>query len=118
MEVKIVEKKEVPLLSRTRVTLVAVFEKETPKREEIRKEASKALGSDEKLTVIKHIYTRFGKPEAKIIAHIYKNEKEMMAIEDKITLAKHLGKEMEEKKDAKEGEAAKQEVIKEDVGQK
>lgn len=110
MEVRIVEKKEVPLLSRTRVTLVATFEKETPRRDEMRKEVSKALGTDEKLTVIRHIYTRFGKPEAKIIAHVYKNEKEMIAIEDKITLAKHLGKERQEKKEAKQAEAPKEEV--------
>jgi len=102
MELKIIEKKEMPLLSRKRITIAAHFEKETPKREEVRKAIAKLLGTDEKLTVIRHIYTKFGKREAKIITHVYDDEKEMLRVEDKITLSKHLGKENKKEEASKE----------------
>ena len=53
MELKIIDKKEEPLLSRTRVEAEITFEKTTPSREEIKSRLVKDLGKDEKLIVVK-----------------------------------------------------------------
>lgn len=97
MKLEIKSEKEVPLLSRKRVKMKAVFEKETPSRDAVKKEAAKALKTKEELTVIKHIYPAFGRKEAKVIAHIYKNADDMKSIEEEHLLKKHL-------KDEKKGE--------------
>jgi len=107
MKLEIIEKKEVPLLSRTRVQLVAEFEKATPKRDDIRKEVAKKAGADEKLTIVRHIYSQFGKRKAKVIAHIYKNEKDMKMIEDPQMLKKHT-KEEPKKEEAAEAKPAEE----------
>jgi len=93
MKLEIKEKKEVPLLSRTRVQLIASFDKETPSRDVLRKEVAKAAGAKEELTVIKHIYTKFGRKEAKIIANIYKTVEDAKRIEEEHLLKKHYKEE-------------------------
>ena len=97
MKLEIKEKREAPLLSRTRVQASAVFDKETPSREAIRKEISKILKVGEDLVIIKHVYTKFGKKEAKIIAHIYEKVDDAKRIEEEHLLKKHF---KEEKKEA------------------
>jgi small subunit ribosomal protein S24e len=103
MKLEVKETNEVPLLSRTRVTLSADFQGPTPAREELRKVISKQLGKEEKLIIIKHIYTKFGQPGAKIIANVYKNEDELKGFEEKAMIKKHI---KEEKKPAEGAEAA------------
>jgi len=93
MKIEINEKREVPLLSRMRVQATAVFEKETPSRDEIRKSLSSMLNADENLLIIKHIYTKFGKREAKVIAHLYKNLDDLKRIEEAHLLKKHFKEE-------------------------
>ena len=113
MKLEVLEKKEVPLLSRTRVQLKAEFDKATPTRDSIRKEVAKKVGADEKLTIIRHIYTQFGKREARVIAHIYKNEKDMKALEDKTAIKRNIKEEKkEEAEEAKPAEAASKEEAK------
>ncbi|MBW3023249.1 hypothetical protein KY308_04040 [Candidatus Woesearchaeota archaeon] len=107
MKLELIEKKEVPLLSRTRVQLKAEFDKATPKRDDIRKEVAKKVGSDEKLTIVKHIYTQFGNREAKVIAHIYKKEEDMRRIEDKPAVKRNVKE--EPKAEAAEAPEAKAE---------
>ncbi len=90
IEITIKSKKDVPLLSRIRVSAMATYEGPTPSRDEFRKKLAAMLATDEKLTVVRHIYTRFGRNVAKIIAHVYKNEADMKQIEDQQMLKKQI----------------------------
>ena len=51
MELKIVNKKEEPLLSRTKIETEIVFENATPSREEIKSKLARDVGKDGKLVV-------------------------------------------------------------------
>jgi len=93
MKLELKEEKEMPLLSRKRLQFRAEFESATPKRDDIRKEVAKKAGVDEKLVIIRHIYTKFGKREAKVIVHIYKNEEDIKKIEEKSMVRKHFKEE-------------------------
>jgi len=93
MKIEIKEKREVPLLSRTRISATVAFEKETPSRDSLRKEIAKAAGAKEELTIIKHIYTRFGKKEAKVIANVYKTVEDAKRIEEEHLVKKHFKEE-------------------------
>lgn len=81
MELKIINKKEDPLLSRTRVELEIIFGKATPSREEIKSKLGKDLGKDEKLIVVKGIYTEYGLKKAKNLSYVYENEEALNRIE-------------------------------------
>lgn len=89
MDLEIKKERDTPLLSRKRVTLIAEYEGATPKRIDMRKDVAKKLDVEEKLVILKHIYTKFGSQKAKIIAHIYNNEEDLKKIEDSSLLAKH-----------------------------
>ncbi|MBI2148015.1 hypothetical protein HYU19_06130 [Candidatus Woesearchaeota archaeon] len=107
MKIEIIKERETPLLSRTRATLNVEYEGATPSRMALRKEIAKKVGSDEKLTVIRHVYTKFGRQKAKVIVNIYKTENDMMSVEHAKLISKHLGK-----KEAKEGAAGEAEPAK------
>ena len=81
MNIKILEKKEVPLLSRTEIKAQLIFNRATPSTSEVTKSLAKDLSVDEKTIVIRKISTKFGFSEAKAIAHIYKKEEDMKIIE-------------------------------------
>lgn len=102
MKIELKNEKEVPLLSRKRLKLVADFDKATPSRDAVRKEVSKVAKTKEDLTIIKHIYPVFGKKQAKVIAHVYKNIDDMKKIEEEHLLKKHIKEEppKEEKEEA------------------
>ena len=65
MDVKITEKKEEGPLSRVRLAGEIIFEAVTPSYEEVRKKISSSVDCDEKLIVIKNIYTKFGLKKAR-----------------------------------------------------
>jgi len=98
MKAELLKQEEVPLLSRKRASFMITFEGSTPDRLKLRKEISRQLKSDEKLTFVRHIYQRFGTNNAKVIAHVYNNEADAKLIEDKATIKKHTP---EAKKEAK-----------------
>ena len=100
MQLKIVNKKEDPLLSRTKVESEIIFEKATPSREEIKNELVKVLGKDEKLIVIKGIYTSYGLRKAKNLSYVYENEESLKRIE--IEKKKKSEQKKETKKEGKE----------------
>jgi ribosomal protein S24E len=102
MELKIISKKEDPLLSRTVVEAEIIFEKATPSRAEIKGSLAKSLGKDEKLIVVKGIYTSYGLKKAKNMCYIYENEESLKKIEAET-------KKKSKKKEAKEGEEKKAE---------
>lgn len=83
MDMKITEKKEEAPLSRVKLTGEIAFESVTPSYEEVRKKISSSLNCDEKLIVIKNIYTKFGMKKASLFAYVYKNEESMKKIEPK-----------------------------------
>ena len=101
MEINILKERDTPLLSRKRVTLEITFEGATPSREKIREVVAAKLKSDKDLTVIKHIYTRYGVEKCKVIAHIYSNKEDIRKYEEKGVLKKHEAKK-EEKAEKKE----------------
>ena len=81
MELKIINKKEYPLLSRTKVESEIVFEKSTPSKDEIKSKLGKDLGKDEKLIVVKSVYTMYGLKKCKNLSYVYENEESLKRIE-------------------------------------
>ena len=106
MDVKITEKKEEGPLSRVRLTGEIIFEAVTPSYEEVRKKISSSVDCDEKLIVIKNIYTKFGLKKASVSAYAYKNEEAMKKIEPKPKEKKTKG----EPEEANEQEEKKQQA--------
>ncbi len=119
MELKIINKKEDPLLSRTIVESEIVFEKATPSRAEIKSNLSKNLGKDEKLIVVKGIHTLYGLKKAKNIAYIYENEEflKRIEVETKKGAKKKAPAEAEEKVEEKPQELAKKEESEQEAKQ-
>ncbi len=105
MELNILKERETPLLSRKRVTIEVTFKGPTPKRDELRTAIATKMKADKGLTIIKHIYTRYGVEKAKVIAHIYTKKEDMVRYEEKGVLKKH-----EKKEEKKEGAEAKKEA--------
>ena len=112
---KIISQNKSVLLKRTEI--VANLDhvgKATPKRSEIKKQLAKEFKKDEKLVVIKHIYTNFGAGTSKIIANVYDNEEALKTLEiekeNKPKEAKQEPKKEEPKKEEK-----KEEKVKEDA---
>lgn len=105
MKLEFSEKREIPLLSRTRAQFRACFDKETPSREKIRKEVANILKVKEDLTIIKHVYPRFGKKEAKVIAHVYENMNDLKRIEEAHLLKKHFKEEKKAEEPVAEAKA-------------
>ena len=81
MELKIINKKEDPLLARTKVESEIIFDKGTVSREEIKSKLGKDLGKDEKLIVVKGIYTKYGLKKATNLSYVYENEEALKRIE-------------------------------------
>jgi len=106
MKIEVLKERETPLLSRKRVSLMAEYQGPTPSRMDFLKEVAKIVDVDSSLIMIKHIYTRFGKQKAKIIAHVYSDRKEMEKLEDEYLLVKHKKKEEEKKPEEKVANAA------------
>ena len=97
MELKVVHKKNEPLLSRVRIDSEMFFDKATPSIDNLRDALSTQLGKDKNLVVVKRIYNEFGLRKAKGIAYLYENEEILKRFESK----------KEKKKDgAKEGKEA------------
>ncbi len=106
MEVENLKEEEMPLFSRKRVTFLVKFPKaKTISNDEVKKFIATKYKVDEKLIAVKKINQHFGKPEAEVIVHIYKSEKDLEKLENirKKKFKKEEKKE-EEKKEVKEGE--------------
>ena len=84
----IVERKEEPLLSRTMVVGEIEFEKATPAYPEVLQQLSHQLKADEKLIVLRHVYTHFGNKKAKVIAYLYNDEAKKTFFEPKVKVKK------------------------------
>ncbi len=80
MNIKILKQKESPLLSRKRISVEATFKGATPSKSTLKKELATKLKAKEDLIEIRHVYGKFGEERAKVIAHVYDNEKVMKAL--------------------------------------
>lgn len=101
MELEIKKERETPLLSRKRFTFEVSYKGATPSRKDIRDKVADKVKANKELTVIRHVYTRYGTEQAKVIAHVYDKKEELDRLEDKKMMKKHAPK--EEKTEAKEG---------------
>jgi small subunit ribosomal protein S24e len=81
MELKILDKKNEPLLYRVNVKAEATFQGATPSKDEFKKQISLSLKADETLVVIKNIRTFFGKEKAQIMAYLYGSKEDMQKVE-------------------------------------
>jgi len=77
LEIKISNKAEQPLLSRTELQGVVSFESATPSRIEIKKKIADALKSDASLITIISIKNYFGQKAARVTAHIYETKEDL-----------------------------------------
>ena len=102
MDLKILSKKEEPLLSRTEIGVEVSFDKATPSESEIRSALAKSLGRDEKLIVVKGLYTGYRVRKAKNVSYAYENEEVMKSIEPKPKEHKESKGEAKEQKAAEE----------------
>jgi len=105
MELTINKQTESPLLSRIRVTGKAVYQGVTPSEDSIRQSIAEKLKAKADLVKVRHVYTKFGKQEAKVIAHVYQSKEDMNLFEVKTKKQKKA--EAEAAKKAAEELAAK-----------
>ena len=82
MDLKIVKKKDNPLLSRKEIELeTSFFGEATPKKEDIKKKIASVEKADEKLVVVKHVFNEFGAGKANVLAYVYTSEEELKKTE-------------------------------------
>ncbi len=90
MEIRIIEKRENPLLDRIEVLALAEHPNQaTPRREEVRKRIAALLGVSEDLVVVKKIVSVFGWPRSRIYVNVYKNKEAMFRLEPKHILKRN-----------------------------
>lgn len=106
MQLKITNKSEKPLLSRTEVNGEIFYEATTPSRASLKKEISKALKVNEELVVVKEIAPVFGVRKSLIKANVYKSPEDMKKYESPVIIKRNSK--------AVKGQEAK-EAIKEEV---
>ncbi len=92
LSLKIVEKRENPILDREEIIAVAHASK-TPTNEEVKEALVSELKAKPELLVLKNVLTTFGKKEVKIFAYLYKSGETMQ----KLSIKKKLVKEGEAK---------------------
>ncbi|MBN2423348.1 hypothetical protein JXB41_09055 [Candidatus Woesearchaeota archaeon] len=97
MNLEIIKQKELPLVSRKRVSLWYNEKSATPSRKNLVKELAKMFKTKEDLIIIKHIYPQFGKNKTKIIAHLYADKSKMEFFEHKSLIKKHSYEDEKEK---------------------
>ncbi len=112
--VEILEKKEEPLLSRTKIIAEMDFEGATPNNSNVKNRLTNALKSKGDLTIIRKISSMYGKNVIKIEAYEYKSKENMDKIEEEHTIKKNFPpkKEEEPKAEAPKAEEPKAEEVK------
>lgn len=102
MELTIKKQENNSLIQRTEIEATLILNI-TPSNEQVKEELSKKFNKDKELIVIKHIYSKFGIHENKIIAYIYDNKEALTKFEPKKKEKEE--KKPEEKKEEKPKEA-------------
>ena len=88
MELKITEKNEKSLLSRTEIKGKVTFSEAVPSKESIKKDLATKLKISDKLLIVKNIYSHFKSNVADVLAYHYMNEEDLKKIEGKNTKVK------------------------------
>ncbi len=83
MELTITEEKNNPYLKRKEIKGKMTFTAATPSNIETAKKIAELTKTDEKLLLMKHIYTQFGSQKAKFLAYVYESEEMKKKIEPK-----------------------------------
>lgn len=82
MKLENLKEKEVTLLGRKRVRFELEHQgQSTPTKISIKEEIAKKYNTKPELVAIRHIYSKFGSTKAKVIAHIYNDEKSLKFLE-------------------------------------
>jgi len=110
MKIKILEKKDQPLMYRQELTLEVEFDNEVPSRKFLMEQVAKATKSAENLVIVDKIESNFGTRVADVHAYIYVDEKKMESFVRGYMKKRHQPSEAElkalaDKKAAKEAEA-------------
>jgi len=107
MELNIINKKQDPLFSRIKVESEIIFDKGTISIAEVKSKLGKDFGKDEKLIVVKGIYTQYGLKKAKNLSYVYENEEALKRIE--VEKKEKTGKKEAKPKKEEKPEAKKEE---------
>lgn len=78
---KIIQKKDNPLLSRQEIIAEMDYEKATPTTASVKDLIAKQANAQPEMVLIKHIQTAFGARHAKIKAYVYTSAEEIKRIE-------------------------------------
>lgn len=110
MNITINAKHENPLLHRVEVQGVVAFEGATPSNTQVVEALASQLKADASHIVLRHIYTKFSKHEAKFEAVAYnsaeaRKKAERLTPQQKKKLEEEIKKAAEEKKKAKEAKS-------------
>jgi ribosomal protein S24E len=97
MKIKILEKKDEPLLRRQNIKIEVEFEKEVPSRALIREHVAKALKAEQDMVVVYSINSSFGSRKADVIVHYYSDKKFMQKVVNEHMNKRHAPKEAEKK---------------------
>lgn len=90
MELKILEKRNNPLLHRVEVRFEVIHPKEkTPTRDDIRNMLAANLNADKKRVILDSMYTKFGTPRTTGYAKIYETVEHAMRIEPEYILLRN-----------------------------
>ncbi len=107
MKIEITEEKNQPLLERRVVKATLTFQGGTPTRKDVITNMAAQLKVKEELLVLKAIRTVFGRMKAVATVHVYKNKKQVEAVEPAYRLNRGKAK---PKKEEKPAEAPKEEA--------
>lgn len=97
MKIKILEKKDEPLLRRQNIKIEVEFEKEIPSRLLIREHVAKALKVDQEMLIVDSIKSSFGSLKANVTSHFYLDKVLMDKIVKKHVKKRHSKKDEEKK---------------------
>ena len=99
MDLELTKERDLPLLSRKRYSFFTTLKGPTPTRAKIRDAIALNFKSDHELTVVRHIYNRYGVEKAKVIAHVYSKKEDMEKKEENIIIEKQKAKKEEKKEE-------------------
>ena len=99
MELKILDKKQEPLLSRTKITASVSFDTATPSYNDLMPQIVSAAKTQENLVAIRTVKNSFGARKAEITAYAYNDENSKALIEPKVKEKKTKEKKAPEKKE-------------------
>ena len=107
MEVRIISRKENPLLEREELVFIVEHDSQgTPPREEIRNKLAAMLDVDTQKLFIKKIESEYGIARSKGIARVYKSLERALLVEPKYIIKRNLGEiqsQEEKKEEAQKG---------------